>query len=268
MRAATRPASLHLHPATPTRTLCAMKLATLNINNVRRRLPNLLAWLSAAQPDIVCLQELKTTDAEFPVAEIKRAGYHAAWRGQKTWNGVAILGRARVPVVTRTELPGDPDDTQSRYIEAAVDGIIIACVYCRTATRSPDPSSTTSSHGSSDSHATPPRCATPGCRWHCSAISTWCRRKPTSIRPVVGQRRTAPAGKPGRVPALMQAGLDRCGPHAPSRCAHVYLLGLQAPALGTRRRPSARLHPARSRSRATSRRRGRRSRSARRAERE
>ena len=70
-----------------------MKIATFNINNVNRRLPNLLRWLRSAKPDIVCLQELKSTDAEFPIAAIEKAGYGAVWRGQKTWNGVAILAR-------------------------------------------------------------------------------------------------------------------------------------------------------------------------------
>src|SRR5882757_8656831 len=102
-----------------------MKVATFNINNINARLSNLLAWLKAAKPDIVCLQELKCTDAEFPAPEIKRAGYHAVWRGQKTWNGVAILSRRGEPIVTRTELPGDPSDTQARYIEAAINGILI-----------------------------------------------------------------------------------------------------------------------------------------------
>src|SRR6267154_1366769 len=106
-----------------------MKIATYNINNVRKRLPNLIAWLKAAKPDIVCLQELKSTDADFPAAAIRKAGYHAVWRGQKTWNGVAILSRGMEPVLTQTELPGDADDKQSRYIEAAANGIIVACVY-------------------------------------------------------------------------------------------------------------------------------------------
>ncbi len=96
-----------------------MKIATFNINNVNRRLPNLLHWLKAARPDVVCLQEFKATDADFPAAALKRAGYHAVSRGQKTWNGVAILARRSTPVVTRTALPGEPPDTQARYIEAA-----------------------------------------------------------------------------------------------------------------------------------------------------
>ena len=84
-----------------------MKLATFNINNINRRLPNLLRWLRSAKPDIVSLQELKSTDDDFPVSAIGKAGYGAVWRGQKTWNGVAILARKAEPVLIRTELPGD-----------------------------------------------------------------------------------------------------------------------------------------------------------------
>src|SRR5207302_4708693 len=102
-----------------------MKIATFNINNVRKRLQNLLEWLRQAKPDVVCLQELKTTNAEFPAAAIRGAGYEAVWKGQKSWNGVAILGRGAAPIVTRTELPGDPADAQSRYIEAAVGGVLV-----------------------------------------------------------------------------------------------------------------------------------------------
>jgi len=106
-----------------------MKIATFNINGVNRRLENLLAWLNVARPDVVCLQELKATDRQFPKAAIEAAGYSAVWRGQPGWNGVAILARDCEPVLTRTELPGDPSDTQSRYIEAAVNGILIASLY-------------------------------------------------------------------------------------------------------------------------------------------
>ena len=89
-----------------------MIIATFNINDIRKRKANLLAWLRKRRPDIVCLQELKATDAEFPAAELARAGYHTVWKGQKTWNGVAILGRDAEPIITRTELPGDPEDGQ------------------------------------------------------------------------------------------------------------------------------------------------------------
>lgn len=115
-----------------------MKVATFNINNINRRLPNLLAWLSGAKPDIVCLQEIKCTDADFPTGAIEKAGYQALWRGQRTWNGVAILSR-REPVLTRTELPGDPSDKQSRYIEAAIGGLIIGCLYLPNGNPQPGP---------------------------------------------------------------------------------------------------------------------------------
>lgn len=106
-----------------------MKIATFNINNINKRLSNLLAWLRAATPEVVCLQELKSTDAAFPIAAIRRAGYQAVWRGQKSWNGVAILARGMEPVLTRDALPGESTDRQSRYIEAAVNGILIGCLY-------------------------------------------------------------------------------------------------------------------------------------------
>ena len=116
-----------------------MKIATFNINNVNRRLPNLLAWLADAQPDIVCLQELKATDRQFPRSAIEAAGYGAVWRGQSAWNGVAILARGSEPVLTRTDLPGDAADTQSRYIEAAVNGIVIASLYAPNGNPQPGP---------------------------------------------------------------------------------------------------------------------------------
>jgi exodeoxyribonuclease III len=116
-----------------------MKIATFNINNVNKRLANLLDWLAAAKPDVVCLQELKAEDAEFPLAAIEKAGYGAVWRGQKTWNGVALLARGTTPIVTRTELPGDPGDGQSRYIEAAVNGVLITSLYAPNGNPQPGP---------------------------------------------------------------------------------------------------------------------------------
>jgi exodeoxyribonuclease III len=115
-----------------------MKIATYNINNVNRRLPNLLAWLKRARPDIVCLQELKAADEAFPQAALRQAGYHALWRGQKTWNGVAILCR-KPPILTRNALPGDSGDPQSRYIEAAIDGLLIGCLYLPNGNPQPGP---------------------------------------------------------------------------------------------------------------------------------
>jgi exodeoxyribonuclease-3 len=96
-----------------------MKLATFNINNINRRLPNLLAWLRQSRPDVVCLQELKAAQDDFPEEALRKMGYYSVWSGQKTWNGVAILSRDHEPIVIRRGLPGDKSDTQSRYIEAA-----------------------------------------------------------------------------------------------------------------------------------------------------
>ena len=106
-----------------------MLIATFNINHINKRLPNLLRWLKSRKPDIVCLQELKCAQSEFPDTALRKAGYHAVWRGERAWNGVAILSRNGEPILTRTALPGDPNDKQSRYIEAAVDGILIGCLY-------------------------------------------------------------------------------------------------------------------------------------------
>src|SRR3569833_2900966 len=106
-----------------------MKIATFNINNVNRHLPNLLAWLKQAKPDVVCLQELKCEQGAFPAAALTKAGYKAVWKGQRTWNGVAILSRGAEPVLTRDVLPGDKTDTLRRYIEAAIDGVLIGCIY-------------------------------------------------------------------------------------------------------------------------------------------
>lgn len=116
-----------------------MKIATFNINNINRRLPNLLLWLHQAKPDIVALQELKSTDGDFPLPAIERAGYGAVWRGQKTWNGVAILARNAGPVLIRTNLPGDPGDSEARYIEAAVKGIIVTSIYLPNGNPQPGP---------------------------------------------------------------------------------------------------------------------------------
>lgn len=116
-----------------------MKIATFNINNVNRRLSNLLAWLDAAKPDVVCLQELKAADREFPIAAIESAGYGAAWCGQRTWNGVAILARDAQPVVTHRTLPGDSADSQSRYLEAAIEGVLVTSIYAPNGNPQPGP---------------------------------------------------------------------------------------------------------------------------------
>jgi len=116
-----------------------LKIASFNINSVNRRLPVLLDWLARRRPDVVCLQELKSSDAAFPADALRKAGYEAVWRGERTWNGVAILARKARPIQTRARLPGDTTDTQSRYIEAAVGGVIIACLYLPNGNPQPGP---------------------------------------------------------------------------------------------------------------------------------
>ena len=117
----------------------SMKIATFNVNGVNKRLANLLSWLGESAPDVVCLQELKATDAAFPRAAIAEAGYGTAWLGESSWNGVAILARGAEPIVTQRGLPGDPGDLQSRYIEAAVGGVLIASLYLPNGNPQPGP---------------------------------------------------------------------------------------------------------------------------------
>lgn len=116
-----------------------MKLATFNVNGIKTRLPNLLAWLARESPDIVCLQELKALDSAFPQSALRDAGYGALWKGQRAWNGVAILAKGANPVEIRRELPGDPADDQSRYLEAAVNGMVVACLYLPNGNPQPGP---------------------------------------------------------------------------------------------------------------------------------
>jgi exodeoxyribonuclease III len=116
-----------------------VRIATYNVNGINGRLPGLLTWLSEAAPDIVCLQELKAPDEKFPEAAIRTAGYGAIWHGQKSWNGVAILARGAKPVETHRGLPGDPDDMHSRYIEAAIHGMIVGCLYLPNGNPAPGP---------------------------------------------------------------------------------------------------------------------------------
>ena len=106
-----------------------MKIATYNLNGIRARLPRLVEWLQREQPDVVGLQELKCADESLPIEDIEATGYGAVWHGQKGFNGVAILAKGDAPQLRRVGLPGDPDDTHSRYIEAEVNGVIIASLY-------------------------------------------------------------------------------------------------------------------------------------------
>ena len=116
-----------------------MKIATYNVNGVNGRLPVLLRWLEEAKPDIVCLQELKAPQEKFPLKEIEEAGYHAVWKGQKSWNGVAILSKNEKPVLRTNILEGDDEDEQSRYLEAKIGDLIIACIYLPNGNPYPGP---------------------------------------------------------------------------------------------------------------------------------
>jgi exodeoxyribonuclease III len=116
-----------------------VRIATFNINGINKRLANLLAWLDAETPDIVCLQELKAAEPDFPRAALEAAGYGAVWRSQRSWNGVAILARDAEPVPTRTALPGHEDDPHRRYIEAAVQGVLVASLYAPNGNPQPGP---------------------------------------------------------------------------------------------------------------------------------
>jgi len=116
-----------------------MKIATFNVNSIGKREGALIEWLKRESPDIVCLQELKAPDARFPSLTIKAAGYGAVWHGQTSYNGVAILARDAEPVLRMRGLPGDPDDTHSRYIEAQVKDIVVGCLYLPNGNPHPGP---------------------------------------------------------------------------------------------------------------------------------
>ena len=116
-----------------------IKIATFNVNGIKTRLPHLLQWLEREQPDIACLQELKALDNAFPVLDLRAAGYEAIWHGQRSWNGVAILSRGEKPIEVRRGLPGDPADDHSRYLEAAVEGILVVCIYLPNGNPQPGP---------------------------------------------------------------------------------------------------------------------------------
>jgi exodeoxyribonuclease-3 len=116
-----------------------LKIATFNINNINKRLNNLTTWLGRAQPDVVCLQELKVEQRAFPASTLRDLGYGGVWLGERSWNGVAILARECDPVLTRSSLPGNPNDSQARYVEAAVNGVLIASIYLPNGNPQPGP---------------------------------------------------------------------------------------------------------------------------------
>jgi exodeoxyribonuclease-3 len=116
-----------------------MRIATYNVNGINGRLPRLLEWLEETRPDVACLQELKAPQEKFPAAAIEKAGYGAVWVGMPRWHGVALLARGCQPVETRRCLPGDPSDAQARYVEAAVNGVLIGCLYAPNGNPQPGP---------------------------------------------------------------------------------------------------------------------------------
>ncbi len=134
------------HPESRATERDPLKVATYNINNINKRLDNLLAWLAKAEPDVMSLQELKAEQEAFPVDALRTLGYEAVWQGERSWNGVAILARNHVPVLTRTSLPGNSnpkghhsEDHQARYIEAAVQGVLVTSIYLPNGNPQPGP---------------------------------------------------------------------------------------------------------------------------------
>ncbi len=116
-----------------------MRISSFNINGIKARLPRLLEWLEETKPDVACLQEVKSQDEGFPIAAFEKIGYGAIWHGQKSFNGVAILARGTQPIETQRGLPGDPDDAQSRYLEADVSGVRVASIYLPNGNPLPGP---------------------------------------------------------------------------------------------------------------------------------
>jgi exodeoxyribonuclease-3 len=119
--------------------MATLRIATFNVNGIGTREKHLLEWLDKESPDVACLQELKAVDTRFPAKALRDIGYHSIWHGQQSWNGVAILAKGVKPIETRRGLPGDPDDKHSRYIEAAVDGIVVGCLYLPNGNPQPGP---------------------------------------------------------------------------------------------------------------------------------
>jgi exodeoxyribonuclease-3 len=246
-----------------------MKIATFNINNINARLDNLIDWLDQAQPDVVCLQELKAEQGAFPAETLEQLGYGAVWKGQRTWNGVAILARDAQPVLTRSSLPGDPADDQARYIEAAVNGVLVASIYLPNGNPRPGPKFDYK------------------LAWFARLIAHAEALK-ASGAPVVlaGDYNVVPTeadiypNHSWKDDALLQPesraayqraarrGLDRRPANDPSGRAALDLLGLQAPALAARQGPAAGPSAADTRPRRTTRRRRRRSLDARRGARQ
>ena len=220
-----------------------MKLATFNVNGIGSRLPHLLQWLEREAPDIVCLQELKAADARFPAAQIRDAGYGAIWQGQKPlWNGVAILARGTDPIELRRGLPGDAADTQSRYLEAAVQGILVGCLYLPNGNPQPGPKfdyklawfERLIAHAKGLVDSPHPVAlvgdynVVPTDELDIYNPRSW--RKDALLQPQT----------PRALPSPARPGLGGCDPQQASQGAHLHVLGLLQAALAARRRPAHR----------------------------
>ena len=225
----------------------SLKIATFNINSVNKRLPNLLAWLNDTAPDVVCLQELKAEQKAFPERALLDAGYFAVWQGQKSWNGVAILSKQRPPIAIRTELPGDPDDKQSRYIEAAVGGILIASIYLPNGNPQPGAKFDYKLAWFERPHRS--RLHSDGGR-RARHSRRRLQRRPDRCRHLsdVFVPRQCPAAtrqSHGLQPVAV-ARMVRCDPHPTSGRTDLHLLGLQTGAMDAGRGPQTRPPPAQS----------------------
>lgn len=203
-----------------------MKIASFNVNGVNGRLPVLLQWLAQAQPDVVCLQELKAPDDKFPIAAIRDAGYGAIWHGQKSWNGVAILARNAEPIETRRGLPGEVADTHSRYIEAAVNGVLIGCIYLPNGNPAPGPKFDYKLRWFERLTAHAAILAKSGAPVVLAGDYNVMPTDRCLQAGTMAGRCTVPAGGARCLPPVDCARLDGFSTETPSRFAHLHLLGL------------------------------------------
>src|ERR1700688_1022222 len=222
-----------------------LKIATFNINNINKRLHNLTAWLARAQPDVVCLQELKAEPRAFPASALRALGYRGVWLGQRSWNGVAILARDCDPVLTRSSLPGNPQDGQARYIEAAVNRILIASINLPNG--SPQPWSEVQlqtgmvrAFNRARQRPHDGRCA--------RRIGRRLQRCTNGARhlsnAIFRQQRIWPTSEPAGVRATVVSRLDGCSPEAAPRRTALDVLGLRARPVDCKQGHAARSLPA------------------------
>lgn len=212
-----------------------MRVATWNINNVNLRLPLLLAWLEATRPDVVALQELKSTRKDFPAREIERAGYGALVVGQKTWNGVALLARDIEPNLVRQTLPGDSADKQARYVEAAVNGVIVTSIYAPNGNPWPGDKF---AYKLAWFERLIRHAAELLASGHHVVLAGDCNVVPHTQGHLhlflVGRQRLDPTGGTRRIHKALEARVDGLDSQAASRGADVQLLGLSTESMGTR----------------------------------